>query len=255
VQRRQAEYLQAMGVDLYVHRDSAASKNDIATEPPEEAVHTQKTVELVRAFDADTETQATVETNLESAAELAQTAESPKDEIATPIEQKPEVAPTPEAEIEIENISVSPLHFLWQQCGSNLFLSAQKDQHNGQQVKLLESIVHSVASSSVEKGEGKWPLTDAQPTTKTETQEFLTSFVQGRSEQSDGDITLILFGKESTAQFCEIEGEFGTLVGQKLPAQGQVAHYRPVHSLAEMLAHPQLKALTWQSIRDLKYPE
>ena len=224
-----------MGVDLYVHRHAVVAAEVLESDEIEQQSAQQIT---------------TGPAQIESVKVATQTEESqaaPEETSETDIQQQRVEASASDS----EKITLPPLHFLWQQSGSCLFLSAQRDQHNIQQSKLLESIVLSVTNSVAEKGEGKWPLTDSQQTTEIEAREFLNSFVQGRSEQSGSHVTLVLFGEESKKQFSDLKAEYQELLGKNLPGSGVIQEFRLTPSLADMLDQPQLKAVTWQTIRDL----
>jgi hypothetical protein len=255
--QRQAEYLQAMGVDLYVHRQSAEAAINVELRAVDEprAVDPLKAVDKLKAVE---NTEEAIESGAESPVqtEVKDSAVEQISEPAVAVELEQTGADTPEPEkaaAEQPSSNSKPLHFLWQQQGRYLFLSAQTHKASPQEAQLLDAIVRSIASSnSSERGEGKWPLTDSQQSSDAETQEFLRSFVEGRSELCGTEIVLVLFGEQSFRQFSEVEGDFAALLGKTLSSEGKIEEMRPVPELAEMLVQPQLKSLTWQSIRDLK---
>lgn len=242
-QKRQTEYLRAMGVDLYVQRPASDLVSDTVDFESivgngESGVAPQPTQSEHKAKTSPLKPEDLLESKLEA------------DEAAGELKQDIQPEPSQEEPLESE-VAVEPLHFLWQQTDSSLMLSVQLDQPTDQQTRLLQAVARSLNPSKLQGGSGKWPLTDAQKTTEKETQQFLSSFVQGRSEQTGAELKLILFGKESQRQFPALDGDFQKLVGKILPGDARVSEFRLVPSLEDMLAEPRTKSLTWHSIRDL----
>lgn len=248
MQERQAEYLQALGVDVYVRRQPAA----IASEAP-----------LV-SLDPTQARQSALSTEPDNAPAQKTTEVPPQIEIAAEV---PDLAPVEQTNSVIEPASLpdgagqgqkaalldSPLHFIWQQQGRYLFLSLQEATPENREARLLDAVVRSISASAYsERGQGKWPLSDSQQTSREETRNFLASFIQGRSELCGTDIILLLFGKASLKHFPEIKDDFEALLGQKLPTQQSgIEELRVLPGLAQMLQAPELKVLAWQAIKDL----
>ena len=254
MQKQQAEYLQAMGVDLYVHRHSAVVADEIGLVQEEELVQNEA---LEQSFAP--EPVEAPESKIEVASEAIQPSSDQVELDRRSVQQKAAMEKVVGVEVAIDEpqkpagLKSVPLNFLWQQQGRYLFLSAQEGQPNQQESKLLDAIVRSISPSAYsESGEGKWPLTESQPTTETEIREFLNSFVQGRSELCGTEVVLVLFGEKSQKQFTELEGDFEDLLGKVIENEGKVCEFRVVHSLQTMLEEPQSKVLTWQAIRDLR---
>ncbi|MBT5330392.1 MAG: hypothetical protein HOL48_01260 [Porticoccaceae bacterium] len=237
-QKHQSEYLRAMGVDIYVQRpasdmeaDALGFESEVITEDAEEAPSSSEMVAKSSPLKS--------EDILKAEPEVEVAGQQVKDDSL--LEEEP-------ADI---GIAIEPLHFLWQQTDSSLMLSVQIDQPTDQHARLLQAIAASLRPSNLQGGSGKWPLTDAQKTTEIETQQFLSSFVQGRSEQTGSGLKLILFGEQSLSQFPNLEGGYQQLIGKVLPGVGKISEFRLVPSLEDMLADPKSKSLTWQNIRDL----
>lgn len=249
MKERQAEYLQAMGIDLYILRQSDASIYSAVADEAKSFSNGEAKVEAEQSV--DTTLAAAVEVPLEPPElDVQPRPDAPPESVESGPELESVQKNLAEEEADIQS---APLHFLWQQQGRYLFLSAQLQQPSPQESNLLDAIVASISSSTnSERGEGRWPLAENQKTTETETSEFLGSFVNGRSELCGTEIILVLFGVQSVRQFPEIEGNSEELLGKTLPSEGKIEEFRPVPSLADMLGNPALKSVTWQSIRDLK---
>ena len=227
-----------MGVDIYVQRpasdmgaDALGFESEFITEDAEEAPSSSEMVAKSSPLKSEDILKA-----------------EPEVEVA---EQQVKGDSLLEEEPADIGIAIEPLHFLWQQTDSSLMLSVQIDQPTDQHARLLQAIAASLRPSDLQGGSGKWPLTDAQKTTEIETQQFLSSFVQGRSEQTGSGLNLILFGEQSLSQFPNLEGGYQQLIGKVLPGVGKISEFRLVPSLEDMLADPKSKSLTWQNIRDL----
>lgn len=254
MQKRQAEYLQAMGVDLYIHRDSAVVSDELESAPKSELVESAALEQPIAVEQVEAR-QPKIEVAVEPIQPASQSAELDSKPIPkkSAMDEVVKADASKDTEREPQGLTSVPLNFLWQQQGRYLFLSAQERQPSQQESKLLDAIVRSISPSAYsESGEGKWPLTESQPTTETETREFLNSFVHGRSELCGTEVVLILFGEKSQKQFGEIDGNFENLLGKLVENEGKVCEFRIVHSLQTMLEEPQSKALTWQAIQDLR---
>ena len=255
-----ADYLQAMGVDLYVHRsqvDSAQESLSVDT-PDEESnkdLDANAKKEAVEPVTLETNKVPRIETELDSDSKEPDS-QQPVPQKLAPEEKESVTEKSPESEstsITETSIPAEPLYFLWHQVGELLFLTAASQIQTAEETKLLGAIIGSLSrTEKVERGTGNWPLVGSQPSSENEAQDFLASFVAGRGEQCDGAMTLILFGQESQKQFVEIEGVFEDILGSKIPSQTDLKEFRLVPALADMLDKPYLKSIAWQSLRDLR---
>lgn len=264
MQNSRADYLKAMGVDIYVHRQSVsldATDLEDSTDNKESL-----SVEIKGVENKSTEVKSTEIRTVKSVAPSIPVTPILVDDL---LDNKEDLEALDSIETitsdqanKAEPVSESqqqsaPLYFLWQQSGSSLFLSAQSARPDKRHAQLLDAIARSIGASEVHRGEGKWPLIDSGLTSELETREFLTSFVQGRSSTSNSDpdsstgLTLVLLGEESAQHFI-FDKDFEEVLGSKIARQGVIREIRPVPSLDDMLSKPQLKSVTWQSICDLK---
>ena len=262
--KHQEEYLKAMGVDLYVPR-SAVLPDSSNTE----IISPQITDSAITS--AELEPSVLEEgVNPNSAFEVSKPL-SEKADISFKAEDRPGVQKessdspaTPEQETpsNTEANLAEPLYFLWRQVGNILFLAINAEAQSMAENKLLSSIVIALARpEKVESGTGTWPLEGTSLSSVGEAQQFLQSFIEGRSEVVGQDMTLALLGEHGQAFFPEIEGDFDELIGLKIPTEAKansnikIKEFRILPSLANMLDKPYLKSLAWQSIKDLRSPK
>ncbi|GEM_PF-1996791 len=257
-----AEYLQAMGVDLYVHRSQLDSDQESSSVENAEEGRLEDKVEDRVEIRTDKAAESTgTKAKLEMPAEAvevpgADVAEGSAPSVLTQEESSAVSESSSEESIVPAKIALplaEPLYFLWHQVGELLFLTAASQQQSTEEAKLLGAIIGSLSrSEKLERGTGNWPLVGSEPTSQNEAQDFLASFVAGRGELCGSAMTLVLFGEESKNQFTEIKGDFEDILGSKIPSQSELKEYRLVPSLADMLNKPYIKSIAWQSLRDLR---
>jgi hypothetical protein len=242
-----ADYLQAMGVDLYVHRlqvDSAQESSSVDTPEAELNKDVDEGGEQETVDPISLEAKKVAEKEISAGPDPKKSA--PKEKVSIT-----ETSPEPPSEpLKSSSKPAVPLYCLWHQVGELLFLTAASHKQTAEETKLLGAIIESLSRpEKVERGTG-----GLQPTNENEAQEFLASFVAGRGEHCEGSIILILFGQESQKQFVEIEGDFEDILGSKISSQTDLKEFRLIPALADMLDKPYLKSIAWQSLRDLRTP-
>ena len=277
-----SEYLQAMGVDIYVPRyasELAESKKDLKTVQDFAVINAsnRKDNKLVsESIPADPDEGRTRLTEFFTSAPESEVPESEEIIALDPdvLGEKTDHSPVNRENTEViekaseknpvpgpvdESSPAEPLYFLWQQVGEVLFLTTGVHRQSAEENKLMAAIVMALGRNErVEKGTGNWPLVGSVPGNKAESQNFLSSFVDGRAQISEGILKLVLFGEKSRNQFPQIQGGYNELLGSVISAEAtsspssKLNEYRILPALEDMLEKPYLKSLAWQSIKDLR---